>query len=206
MPDLASLPLLAEGEEAVARRFSAETLELLAKRRSTKIAHLGAPGPTRAELESLLRLAVRVPDHGKLAPWRFLILEGAGRARAGAALAAIKATDGAGEEEQAQERTRFERAPVAVAVISRAAPHAKIPEWEQQLSAGALCYNLLLAAHAAGFAGCWLTEWPAYDARARAALGLAEHERIAGFVYLGTEREPATERPRPALEGLLAWF
>jgi nitroreductase len=104
------------------------------------------------------------------------------------------------------EHARFLRAPCVVVVVSRAAPHPKIPEWEQQLSAGAVCFAVLLAAHASGWAGCWLTEWPAYDARARAALGLAEHERIAGFLYLGTAREPAIERARPNLDSLISRF
>src|SRR5690606_623306 len=90
-------------------------------------------------------------------------------------------------------RRLFLRSPACVLVVSTAAPHAKIPEWEQQLSSGAVCFALLMASHALGYAGCWITEWPAYDARARAALGLAEHERIAGFIHLGTAREAPTE-------------
>ncbi|MBY0448241.1 MAG: nitroreductase [Hyphomonadaceae bacterium] len=205
-----SLPLFprppGEGEAAAAASFSPETLELLAQRRSTKIAQLGEPGPSPAMLRDILSLAVRVPDHGKLAPWRFLLLEGEGRARAGAVLAAIQESCGAGAEAIAAERGRFLRAPCVVGVISRAGPHAKIPQWEQELSAGALCFAVLLGAHAAGFAGCWLTEWPTYDARARAALGLAAEERIAGFIYLGSAREPAIERPRPDLAGLVQVF
>lgn len=196
----------AEGAFAAAACPSPETLALLAQRRSTKIAHLGDPGPSREVLRDILSLAVRVPDHGKLAPWRFLVLEGEGRVRAGAALAVIQEADGAGAEAIAAERGRFLRAPSVVAVISRAGPHAKIPPWEQELSAGAVCFALLLGAHAAGFAGCWLTEWPAYDARARAALGLEVAERIAGFIYLGAAREPAIERARPDLAGLVQTF
>lgn len=195
-----------EGAPAAAASLSPEALTLLAQRRSTKIAHMGEPGPSPEALRDILSLAVRAPDHGKLAPWRFLLLEGEGRARAGAALAAIHEADGAGAETIAAERGRFLRAPCVVAVVSRAGPHPKIPQWEQELSAGAVCFALLLAGHAAGFAGCWLTEWPAYDARARAALGLAPEERIAGFVYLGTAREPAIERARPDLAGLVQVF
>ena len=195
-----------ENEPAIAAQLSRDTLQLLAQRRSTKIAQLGGPGPSRQELLGILRLATRVPDHGKLAPWRFLVLEGEGRARAGELLAAVKREDNAGADVVEQARGLFLRAPTVLAVISRAAPHAKIPEWEQVLSAGAVCFQLLLAAHAAGYAGCWLTEWPTYDARARTALGLAEHERIAGFLYLGTAVEPPLERPRPDLEPLVGWF
>lgn len=181
-------------------------LDLLARRRSTKIAQLTGPGPDRAVIEGLLGLAARTPDHGKLAPWRFLALLGEGRARAGACLAEVLAQRQAGDEALAAERQRFLRAPAVIGVISTAAPHAKIPEWEQLLSAGAVCFNLLLAAHGAGYAGCWLTEWPVYDAQARAALGLAAHERIAGFIYLGSASEVPLERPRPDSRALTSWF
>jgi nitroreductase len=176
---------------------SPETLRLMALRRSTKIVHFTAPGPTGAELDALLRLAARVPDHGKLGPWRFVVIEGDGRPRAGAALADIIAGDaGMDETTLAAARETFLRAPVCVMVVSTAAPHAKIPEWEQQLSAGAVSFALVLAAHAMGYAGCWLTGWPAYDARARPALGLGPHERVAGFIHLGTPTETPTERVR----------
>lgn len=191
-------PSLAENAPAAASRPSEETLALLAERRSTKLMLLEEPGPTPAQLDALLRLAARAPDHGKLGPWRFLIIDEDGRARAGEALAnAIEGDDGVDPDRLAFERRRFLQAPVAVVVVSTAQAHPKIPEWEQQLSAGAVCFGLLLAAHAMGFAGCWLTEWMAYDPRGRAALGLAEHERIAGIVYLGTASAPVTERQRP---------
>lgn len=176
---------------------SPDTLALLARRRSSKVAHLTTPAPTSAEIDALIQLAARVPDHGKLGPWRFVVFEGDGPQRAGEALAQVIARD-PDVDAARLEHTRglIARAPACVMVISAATPHKKIPEWEQQLSSGAAAFALLVAAHAMGYAGCWLTEWPAYDARARAALGLAEHERIAGFVYLGTAREPATERVR----------
>lgn len=183
-----------ENDACAAAREDAGTLALLAQRRSTKIAHLGGPGPSQDEIDALIRLAARVPDHGKLGPWRFVVIAGEARERAGQALAGALSEAGADAVEQA--RGLFLRAPACVVVVSTAAPHAKIPEWEQQLSAGAACFALLLAGHAMGYAGCWLTEWPTYDARARAALGLAVHERIAGFVYLGSARESATERVR----------
>jgi nitroreductase len=186
-----------EGEPADAVRESAETLALMARRRSTKVGHMIAPGPNNAEVDALIQLAARVPDHGKLGPWRFVVFDGDARLRAGEKLAQVIAND-PGVDENRLEHTRnlIARAPVCVMIVSAVAPHPKIPEWEQQLSSGAVGFALLLAAHAMGYAGCWLTEWPAYDARARAALGLAEHERIAGFVYLGTAREGATERVR----------
>lgn len=193
----------AENDPLPAVQPSAETLALLARRRSTKALMISAPGPDRTQLDTLLRIAARVPDHGKLGPWRFLILEGDGRARAGEAIAAAL---GADAPDPAFERARFQRAPVVVTVISTAAPHPKIPEWEQVLSAGAACFALVTAAHAMGFAGCWLTEAPTYDARARAALGLADHERIAGFVYLGTATATASERARPDAASRTSWF
>jgi len=187
----------AEGAPVDATHESRETLALMARRRSTKIAHFSEPGPTGAEVDELIRIAARVPDHGKLGPWRFVVFEADARARAGAALArAIETDDGIDDNWLNRARNHLLRAPVCVMVVSTAAPHAKIPEWEQQLSSGAVAFSLLLAAHAMGYAGCWLTEWPAYDARARAALGLAESERIAGFVYLGSTREALTERVR----------
>lgn len=186
-----------EGESANGAFESAETLHLLARRRSSKVMHLVEPAPTSAEIDALIELAARVPDHGKLGPWRFVVFEGDARARAGEVLAQTIAGDpGVDESRLSHTRGLLQRAPACVMVVSTAAPHAKIPEWEQQLSAGAACFSLLLAAHALGYGGCWLTEWPAYDARARAALGLAEHERIAGIVYLGTPKETPTERVR----------
>jgi nitroreductase len=176
---------------------SPETLALMARRRSTKIAHLSEPGPSSATIDALIRLAARAPDHGKLGPWRFVVIEGDARARAGEALAGVIARDeGVDAARLEAARGLFLRSPACVMVVSAAAPHPKIPEWEQQLSAGAVCFALLTASHALGYAGCWITEWPAYDARARAALGVAPNERIAGFVHLGTARESPTERVR----------
>ena len=192
LPESAIPPEVSENERCNATFESAETLALLARRRSTKVVHFSEPGPTGAELDALLRLAARVPDHGKLGPWRFLVIEGEGRRRAGEALAGISA--GAQSAEIA--RNTFLRAPVCAMVVSTAQPHAKIPEWEQQLSAGAVCYALLIAAHAMGYGGCWLTGWACYDEKARAALGLSPHERIAGFIHLGTPTESPTERVR----------
>ena len=190
-------PAPREGEPCEAVHESADTLALLARRRSTKVAHFIEPGPNSAEIDALIRLAARVPDHGKLGPWRFVVMEGEARGRAGEAIAAVIAGDeGVDELRLTAARNHFKRAPAVVMVVSTAAPHAKIPEWEQQLSSGAVCFSMLVAAHAMGYAACWLTEWPAYDARTRAALGLAEHERVAGFVYLGTAREQPTERVR----------
>jgi nitroreductase len=183
----------------------AGALALLLSRRSGSAKAMTAPGPDPAQLDTILTAASRVPDHGKLAPWRFIVFEGEARAAFGARLAELfaAANPDAIPELVDLERHRFLRAPTIVAVVSRAAANAKISEWEQVLSAGAACLNLSLAAHALGFAASWLTEWPAYDDRVRPLLGLAAHERIAGFIYLGTPAVPLEERPRPALEAIV---
>lgn len=196
-----------DGELANAVHESAETLALLARRRSSKVAHFVEPGPSGEEIDALVRLAARVPDHGKLGPWRFVVIDGDARTRAGEAIAnALAATPGMEPARVAAARSHFLRAPAVLMVVSAVTPHPKIPEWEQQLSSGAVCFALLIAAHALGYAGCWLTEWPAYDARARAALGLAEHERVAGFIYLGTARETPQERVRADVEARMSRF
>jgi nitroreductase len=194
--DPALIPAAPAENEPVNGAFeSLETLKLLARRRSTKIADFAEPGPSQAQIDTLIRLGARAPDHGKLGPWRFVIITGEARARAGEALASTIANDADGTR-TGFARAHFLRAPACVMVVSTAAPHPKIPEWEQLLSSAAVCYGMLIAGHAMGFAGAWLTEWPTYDANARAALGLTEQERIAGFVFFGTAKTPATERVR----------
>ncbi|PSC04431.1 nitroreductase [Alsobacter soli] len=177
-----------------------DTLTLLQTRRSVPPHLMTGQGPTAQELETLLTVATRVPDHGKLAPWRFVLIEGEARARLGERIAAVfkAANPDADDERMGIERGRFTRAPLVIAVVSRAAPHVKIPEWEQILSAGAVCMNLTVAANAMGFKTAWLTEWMAYDARAREAIGLATDETIAGFIHIG-RGEPQPDRARPAL-------
>jgi nitroreductase len=186
-----------ENEPANAAKESAETLALLARRRSSKLMQLAEPAPSSQELDALIGLAARVPDHGKLGPWRFVVIEGDARERAGAALEqVIRNDEGVDDMRREFVRNWFKRAPACVMVVSSPRPSPKVPEWEQQLSAAAVCFNLLISAHALGYGGCWLTEWPTYDARARAALGLTADERIAGFVYLGTANIGASERVR----------
>jgi nitroreductase len=172
---------------------------LLQSRKSASAKAMGTPGPTPEQLRQILEIAVRVPDHGKLAPWRFIIFEGAARGKFGEVLRSRwqQLNPAHGEDALAFHRGLFERAPVVVAVVSRAAPHPKIPEWEQILSAGAVCYNIVLAACALGLGVQWQTEWPAYDPEIRLAMGLAPHEQIAGFLYLGTSTVPLEDRPRP---------
>jgi nitroreductase len=163
------------------------------------------PGPDAAELEAILKVASRVPDHGKLAPWRFLVIEGEARERIGATIAAAFRADEpeAAPDRVETERRRLARAPLVVAVVSTARPHVKIPEWEQVLSAGAVCMNLVVAANLLGFATSWLTEWYAFDRRVLEALGLSAEEELAGFIHIGRAAEVPPDRPRPDLADIV---
>jgi nitroreductase len=183
-------------------------LDVLNMRRSVAPAELREPGPSSAQLQKLLSIACRVPDHGKLAPWRFLVFAGTARERAGEVIAEVFARDHAdpSPERLSHERSRLSRAPVVVAVVSRAAPHPKIPEQEQWLSAGAVCMNLLIAANAMGFATCWLTEWFAYDRRVLSGFGLTGTEQIAGFIHIGQAQSRPVDRVRPVLEQITRFF
>jgi nitroreductase len=185
-----------------------DALQLLKTRRSVKPMELGGPGPTPAELYTLLTIAARVPDHGKLAPWRFIVFEGEQRLVAGERIAAIfcERHADATPDQIDFERKRLARAPLVVAVISRAGPHAKIPEWEQQLSAGAASMSLVIAAHAMGYAASWITEWYAYDRAVLDALGLGANERVAGFVHIGRPAKPPDERDRPKLGDIVSRY
>jgi nitroreductase len=185
-----------------------ETIDLLLRRRSAPPQTLTEPGPSADEIETLLKIASRVPDHGKLAPWRFVIFEGAARERAGEIAARLAAEDdpNADEARLEAERRRFTRAPLVVAVVSRAAPHVKIPEWEQVLSAGAASMTLVIAANALGYRSSWITEWCAYDRRFCAAIGLAPHEKIAGFIHIGAPSVAIEDRARPTLDAIVSRF
>lgn len=182
-----------------------ESLVRLGTRRSVAAHRLGPPAPGPAEIDTLLTIASRVPDHGRLAPWRFIVIEGEARHRLGETVAAAFTADNPDPdpEKLAAERNRFARAPLVVAVVSAAKPHVKIPEWEQVLSAGAVCMNLLHAAQALGYGATWITEWIAFDRRVLDALGLEPHERVAGFIHIGTPIEPPAERARPALADIV---
>jgi len=181
-------------------------LDLLDSRRSTPSRQLGEPGPTPQQIERLLTAAIRVPDHGKLVPWRLLTIAGETRIALGEKLAQIHLRN---EPDIApalltKDRERFTFAPLIVAVIARIDEHhPKIPAQEQLLSAGCVAYNLLLGAQALGFGAQWLTGWAAYDADAATLFGLAPGERIVAFVHIGTPKEPAPERLRPALRDVV---
>jgi len=171
-----------------------EVLAFLARRRSASAVTLAEPAPSAEQIAELIRLAARVPDHGKLAPWRFVILEGAGKSAFASKLDQLaKDRDDAAA---VAKLVKLKTPPLAIAVI--AAPRAAaIPEWEQLLSAGAVCATLTYAALAMGFGANWITDWYAYDPQACALLGLADKERVAGFILIGTPREPPLERERP---------
>jgi nitroreductase len=185
-----------------------DALELLKTRRSVKPMELGGPGPNASEIETLLTIATRVPDHGKLTPWRFILFEGDAREKAGETIAAVFRADHpeATPDQVAFELQRLARAPLVIAVVSRAAAHVKIPEWEQQLSAGAAAMSLVMAAHAMGYAASWITEWYAYDRRVLDKLGIAANERVAGFVHIGSPAKPPEERERPKLADIVTRF
>jgi nitroreductase len=182
-----------------------DAIELLKTRKSVSTSFLAAPGPDAAQLDEILTIASRVPDHGKLAPWRFIVFEGEARAKASEALAALfrQNNPDADDKKAEEERKKFVHAPVVVAVVSRAAPHVKIPEFEQLLAAGNVAMTLVLAAHALGFTAQWVTGWIAYDAEAGKILGLAPGERFVGFIHIGTSTVPYQDRPRPNLADIV---
>lgn len=186
---------------------SSEFADFLSHRRSVKPDKLVAPAPAGAELADILKTAARVPDHKKLTPWRFIVFAGDAREKAGEIFAEACRREDRMEPSPVRletERQRFMRAPLVIAVVSivRAKPGA--PEWEQILSAGAAAFNLCLAANARGYGSSWITEWIAYSPFVREALGLAENERIAGFVYLGTPEAPPEDRDRPNLDDIVS--
>jgi nitroreductase len=174
-------------------------------RRSVPARQLAAPGPDDATLERMLRAAVRVPDHGKRTPWRFLRIAGDARQALGKALVirALQRDPAAGAAMIDKDRHRFAHAPLIVAVIAKLGPDEKIPESERFSSASCVCFALLQAAQACGFGAQWLTGWPAYDETILRLLGLGPDERIAGFIHIGTPKMEAPERERPDPHALL---
>ncbi|MBA2238561.1 MAG: nitroreductase [Lysobacter sp.] len=181
-------------------------IDLLDSRRSLPPMQLAAPGPDDATLLRLLQSAVRVPDHGKRVPFRFVTLRGDARHTFGERLAARREArePGVGEAAIEKDRARFSHAPLVVTVVARLGPDPKIPEQERLLSAGCVCFGLLHASHALGFAAVWLTGWPAYDAEVAGWLGLSADERVVGFVHIGTPQREPPERDRPDPLALLS--
>ena len=180
--------------------------DYLLTRRSVGIGFLKEPGPTPDELAQILTIGTRVPDHGKITPWRLVVIEGAARLEAGEKLAEIAARNNPGLDEASLdiERGRFLPAPVTIGVISSPKEHPKVPEFEQLLSAGKVAFNLLHAAHALGFGASWVTRWYAFDAEAAAMLGARDGERFVGFVHIGTPTAAIEDRPRPALGDIVS--
>jgi nitroreductase len=192
--------------DPLAIEASPETLDLLARRRSSSAQTLAEPGPSDEELELLLRLGARVPDHGKLAPWRFVLFEPVAKAAYVARLEAIAAHDPLNGAQKLAKLGKLRAAPATITVISSPNPAAEIPEWEQILSSGAVCMTLLIAAQAMGYGANWITDWYAYDAQGREVLGLSAGEQVAGFIHIGTPPEPPLERVRPDVAALTRYW
>jgi nitroreductase len=180
--------------------------DYLLTRRSVGIAFLKEPGPDAAELEQILTIGTRVPDHGKIAPWRLILIEGEHRRAAGEMLAQIaKANNPQIDEASLEiERGRFLPAPLTIGVLSSPKPHPKVPEFEQLISAGNVAFNLLNGAFALGFAASWVTRWYAFDDAAAAMLGAKPGERFVGFVHIGTPSATIEDRPRPPLDEVVS--
>jgi nitroreductase len=185
-----------------------DAIDLLKTRRSIKPREMGGPGPSPAEIETILTIGARVPDHGKLAPWRFIVFEGDARIRAGEVIAKVFARKNpqATAAEIDTEKRKLADAPLVIGVVSFTRPHPKVPPWEQELSAGASAMNIVTAATALGYGACWLTGWFAFDRDVLEGLGLKPDEKLAGFVHIGTASKPSEDRPRPALSDIVTRF
>jgi nitroreductase len=185
-----------------------DALDLLKTRRSVKPREMSGPGPSPAEIETILTIAARVPDHGKLTPWRFILFEGDARARAGEVIAKVFArkNPNASSAEIEIEKKRLTDAPLVIGVVSLTKPHPKVPAWEQQLSAGASAMNMVTAASALGYGACWLTGWFAFDRDVLDGLGVKAEEKLAGFIHIGTPTKPTEDRPRPAIADIVTRF
>jgi nitroreductase len=184
-----------------------DAIELLKIRRSVKPREMSEPGPSPAELETILTIGARVPDHGKLTPWRFIVFEGDARVRAGEVIAKVFARKNPATAVDIDvEKHRLTDAPLVIGVVSFTKPHPKVPPWEQELSAGASAMNMVTAATALGYGACWLTGWFAFDRDVLDGLGLKADEKLAGFIHIGTQTKPNEDRPRPALADIVTRF
>lgn len=184
-----------------------DLLSFLQTRRSSKLAHLVEPAPSQREIEDMLGIAARVPDHGKYHPWYFIVFEGKARQEIGEHLRSAYALENpdVAPAKLDFEAEQFLRAPLVIAVVSRIR-EGKHPQWEQILSAGAACYNLELAARALGYGSNWLTEWYCYSPTFKKLVGLDTRDHFAGFIYIGTEEEKNEERERPALSEIVTYW
>jgi nitroreductase len=185
-----------------------DAIELLKTRRSVKPREMTGPGPSPAELDTILTIGARVPDHGKLAPWRFILFEGEARVRAGDIIARVFAQKhpNATAAEIDVEKCRLTDAPLVIGVVSFTRPHPKVPAWEQELSAGASAMNIVTAATALGYGACWLTGWFAFDRDVLEGFGLKADEKLVGFIHIGTPSKPNEDRPRPMLSDIVTRF
>lgn len=188
--------------------LSNPAIELLLNRCSAPVQELKEPAPSDEEIRTILTAASRVPDHGRLAPWRFIIFRGEARELVGEKLVelALKREPDLSEARQEQERTRFSRAPLVIGVVSVPREHPKVPQWEMFLSGGAAAMNLVLAANALGYSTNWITNWYSDDEEGRRILGLAPEERVVGFVHIGTFSGQPQQRPRPNLDSLVSEY
>jgi len=185
-----------------------DIIDFLKTRCSPRPRDLTGPGPSAEEIDTILTIASRVPDHGKLAPWRFLVFEGEARARGGEIIAKafIRTKPDATEAEIAAERGRLSLAPLVIGVVSRPQTHPWAPEWEQQMSAAASAMNIVLAATALGYGACWLTGWVAGNREVLDGFGLKPEEKMIGMIYIGSVATPPVDRPRPALSEVVTRF
>ncbi|MFC3726037.1 nitroreductase family protein [Neoaquamicrobium sediminum] len=184
--------------------MSSSIIDFMLTRKSAPIPELNEPAPSDEEIRTMLTIASRVPDHGRLAPWRFILYRGAARDRIGEMLAA-RAEEREGpltDGRRQQELARFSRAPLVIGVVSVPRENPKIPQWEMFLSGGAAAMNLVIAANALGYGTNWITNWYSDDEEGRRILGLAPQERVVGFVHIGTFSGDAPERPRPDVDTL----
>jgi len=190
------------------RHLVPDAIELLKIRRSVKPREMSGPGPSPSEIDTILTIGARVPDHGKLTPWRFIVFEGDARARAGDVIAQVFArkNPSAPAADIEVEKRRLMDAPLVIAVVSFTRPHPKVPAWEQELSAGASAMNIVTAATALGYGANWLTGWFAFDRDVLDGFGLKADEKLAGFIHIGTPAKPAEDRPRPALSEIVTRF
>jgi len=185
-----------------------DAIELLKTRRSLKPREMTGPGPSPAELETILTIGARVPDHGKLAPWRFIVFEGDARLRAGEIIAKVFAQNNpqATATDLEIEKKRLTDAPLVIGVVSFTRPHPKVPAFEQELSAGASAMNIVTAATALGYGAAWLTGWFAFDRNVLDGFGLNADEKLAGLIHIGTPSRPNEDRPRPNLSEIVTRF
>jgi nitroreductase len=185
-----------------------DAIELLKLRRSVKPREMTGPGPSPAELETILTIGSRVPDHGKLVPWRFIVFEGDARERAGEVIAGVfrKKNPQASAADVEIEKKRLTDAPLVIAVVSFTKQHPKVPAFEQELSAGASAMNIVTAATALGYGACWLSGWFAFDRDVLDGFGVKADERVVGFIHIGKARKPNEDRPRPQLSDIVTRF